>query len=324
MKPEAPPDTVELEDLPCPIGCAPDDRLVVEGHDRLHGIPGRYRIVRCAYCGLMRTNPRPTPLSIGAYYPADYGPYAVEQPRPLAGSALPACRARMRRLLGFEVRRLPPIPAGRLLEIGCASGSWLAEVRRAGWDVEGIEFSDTAARQARALGLRVQTASVETAHKPTAPIDAVVAWMVLEHLHDPHAALRRLHQWTREGGWLVASVPDANALTRTLFGEHAYDLHLPNHLYHYTTGTLRILLRTCGWQIDRVFWQRNPNNLLWSFEYLAGDRGWTRRLAVVRWLRCAAGAGRLRMLLGWLLGVTRQSGRIEIWARRISDEAGSD
>ena len=321
MKPELP-DSVELESRPCPNGCNAGDRFVIEGQDRLHHIPGRYRIVKCLGCGLMRTDPRPSPCTIGTYYPDDYGPYAAGVQA--SACTMPGWRRRMRAALGFEVRRLPPIQPGRLLEIGCASGAWLNMMREQGWQVEGIEFSDAAARHARAQGLAVQTASVETAKAPTVPLDLIAAWMVLEHLHEPLAALRRLRDWTRPDGWLIAAVPDSNALSRRLSGEHAYDLHLPNHLYHYTPRTLAVLLHAAGWQLEHVFWQRNANNLLWSIEYLARDRNWRYRLAAVIWLRTARRAGRLRMLIGWLLGVTRQSGRIEIWARPRPDVAGSN
>lgn len=317
-----PPDGVELEDRRCPLGCPPADRLVVEGQDRLHGIPGRYRIVECRRCGLMRTNPRPTQGTIGVYYPDDYAPYAA---LPAAAEAMPSRRPRWRRWLiarlGLQSRQLPSITPGRLLEVGCASGQWLEGMGRQGWQVEGIEFSEAAARQARARGLAVQTASVETARPPSEPVDVIAAWMVLEHLHEPIAALRRLRDWTRDDGWLLAAVPDAGALPRRLFGERAYDLHLPNHLYHYTPATMETLLRAAGWRLERVCWQRNANTLLWSFEYLAADRGWKRRLAAMRWLRTSWAAGRLRMLLAWLLGVTRQSGRIEIMARPLAREA---
>jgi SAM-dependent methyltransferase len=314
-----PPDGVDLEDRPCPNGCAGPDLFVLEGHDRIHGIPGRYRVVRCATCLLMRTNPRPTPATIGVYYPDNYGPYASTVPAPAhAPRGKPLWHRMLRNLLGLEVRRMPTMRPGRLLEIGCASGSFLQQMRSAGWSVEGIEFSDAAAAQARSAGLRVQTATVESAAPPGEPVDVIAAWMVLEHLHDPTGALRRIREWVRADGWLVASIPDADTLARRVFGERAYDLHLPNHLYHFTPSTIDALLRRSGWRLQRVRWQKNCNNLLWSLEYWATETRHPRLARAVRWARAAPGAGKLRVALAWLLGVTRQSGRIEIWARPVA------
>lgn len=320
---EQPPSGVELEDRPCPNGCPAQDEQVLEGHDRIHNIPGRYRVVRCGHCGLIRTNPRPTAATIGAYYPDNYGPYISTQVVGAAG-VVPWWRKGLRRLLGLEARHLPAVAPGRLLEIGCASGAFLSQMRDRGWDVQGIEFSDAAAQQARAVGLSVQTGSVESAQPPAQAVDLVAAWMVLEHLHEPIHALKRLRTWVKPDGWLIASVPDASAFARRAFGERAYDLHLPNHLYHYTPQTVAKVLEASGWRLSRVIWQRNANNLLWSAEYLASERDWSKLERLVRWLRTARGARVPRTLIAWLLGVTRQSGRIEIWARpsAISDRQG--
>lgn len=310
------PDGVRLEDRPCPNGCAPQDGLVLEAGDRLHGIAGQFRVVCCAQCGLQRTNPRPTPDTIGVYYPADYGPYHIDAaPTPSS----PGRKLRLKAWLGLDTRRLPPIPAGRLLELGCASGAYMEELRRAGWAVEGIEFSAEAAEQARAKSLKVQVATVESAEPPERSVDVIAAWMVLEHLHEPVAALRKLRGWVKPDGYLVASVPDAGAWERRLFADCWYALQLPTHLYHYDPKSLAGVLRSAGWELVRVRWQPNCNNLLSSLQYWANERGHRMVGRAVQWLRTARTASKLRILLGWLLGRARQSGRIEIWARPAQD-----
>lgn len=307
------PENVLLEDVPCPLGCVRSDRTVVEAGDLLHGVPGRFRVVECRCCGLMRTNPRPTSETIGTYYPAAYAPYApppVQSAKPVA-----AWRRWLRAVAGDNTRRTPPLKAGRLLEIGCAHGSYLAQMRAAGWEVEGIEFSEAAAAKARARGLRVRTGTVESVAPPDEPVDLVAAWMVLEHLHEPATALRRMAQWVRPGGYLIASVPDASAFERRLFGSRWYALQLPTHLYHYSPRTLQKVLDHAGWDLRRVSWQRNSNNLLWSLQYWGEHTGRQRIARLAIWLRTSRRGAPLRFVLSWLLGVTRQSGRMEIWAQ---------
>jgi 2-polyprenyl-3-methyl-5-hydroxy-6-metoxy-1,4-benzoquinol methylase len=303
------PVTIELEDRPCPNGCTRADEFVIDGRDRLHGVAGRYRVVRCAACGLMRTNPRPAAASMGAYYPDDYAPYHT------AAVASPARPGRLTRLLSLQTRIAPPITNGRLLEIGCASGAYLEQMQRDGWTVEGIEFSASAASQALGKGFAVQVATVESARAPSEPVDVIAAWMVLEHLHEPVGALRRMLSWVRPGGYLIASIPDAGALERRVFKDRWYALQLPTHLFHYTPVTLARVLDAGGWTLERITWQKNCNNLLWSLEYFAADKGWQALGRGVRWLRTAPAGGKLRVLLSWVLGVTRQSGRMEFWAR---------
>jgi SAM-dependent methyltransferase len=316
---ESYPAGVVLEDQPCPNGCPPDDEPVLEGRDRIHGVPGEFKVVQCRHCRLMRTNPRPTPDTIGAYYPDDYEPY-----RSKAGTKPAKVRKwrhrvkdRIRRFFGRDVRRLPPIEPGHLIEVGCASGDYLLQMRAQGWSTEGIEYSDHAAEQARQHGLQVQTASVETARQPHEPADVVAAWMVLEHLHDPVHALQKIHGWIKPGGYLVGVVPDAGAWDRKRFGTYWYALHLPAHLYHYTPDSFRRILANAGWEVVHLRWQPNGNNLLNTVEYWAEATSRARALRVVRWMKHAKRASTLRRWTGWLLGLTRQSGRMEFWARPI-------
>ena len=316
----------EREERACPVGCVPDDTPVITGPDRLHGMPGTFQVVRCEHCGLMRTNPRPTPDAMGWFYPEDYAPYAqtLVATKPKGVSAPRKKKRRKKRLTPWYApwvikrpRTLPMDAPGRLVEIGCASGSFLHACERDGWTVSGIEFSPHAAQQAQAHGLDVQCSTIEAASDPDAPIDVVAAWMVLEHLHEPVAALQKLHRWTRPDGWLVLSVPDASAWEFKLFGNRWFALQLPTHLYHYAPRTLRVVLDRAGWSVERVFWYRNPNNLLISLSYWAADRGMPR---FERWLRDVAAdrrGKRVKRTLGWWLALFRQSGRLTVWARRV-------
>lgn len=274
----------------------------------------------------MRTNPRPTPESIGVYYPSNYGPYqeaenaSIDITEGLKVNPF-GIKNKVKRLLGLGIRTLPLAPPGHLLEIGSASGSYLMQMKQKGWQVEGIEFSTAAAKRAQAKGLLVQVATVEPASAPQNLVDIVVAWMVLEHLHDPVGALVKIKSWGKPGGYLVASIPDSSSLIRHFFGELSYDLQLPTHLYHFTPSSLENLLNHCGWHLVHVYWQRNCNTLLWSAEYLCREKRYYKLERFIFWLRTAKRPGKIRLLLSWILGVTKQSGRLEIWARPIDNNS---
>lgn len=315
------PDGVEVEDRPCPNGCIAQDEFVIEGGDRLHAIPGRFKVLRCMQCGLMRTNPRPTQETIGTYYPADYRPHQGTQTP--AGSKRTGLRRWIERRLGLETRSIPPVPAGHLLEIGCSSGAFMEQMRQKGWSAEGIEFSEPAAARARAKGFAVQTATVETATGPSRPADLIAAWMVLEHLHDPVSALNKMRRWIRSDGYLIASIPDARAMEFRLFGNYWYALQLPTHLHHFTPKSIATVLHTAGWELKKIIWQPNCSNLLWSLEYWAADKQHRRLHVAVHWVRTSRSARMVRALLGWLLGLLRQSGRIEIWAQPARSPGGT-
>jgi 2-polyprenyl-3-methyl-5-hydroxy-6-metoxy-1,4-benzoquinol methylase len=308
---------VELEESSCPIGCHEGQDIVFTGHDRISGIPGEYPVVRCRGCGLMRTSPRPTPDTIGFYYPADYGPYvgtsvAASAPQ---GSGLMRLA---RRLFDLKAHSTPPLPPGRMLEIGCASGSYLRDMLAQGWDAEGIEFSPVAAAAARESGLDVETGAIETLDKPAGRYDLIAGWMVLEHLHDPAGGLRKLARWAKPDGVLAFSVPDAGAAAAKLFASRWYDLHLPNHLYHFDRRNLTRLLEANGWQVERIVHQRTLGNVLGSAGYWLTDKGWSRLGR--RLIDIPERGGRLTTLaffpLAWAMAALGQTGRMTVWARR--------
>ena len=309
---------VTLEHAPCPLGCPPGDRVVLRGWDRLHGLPGEFTVVRCGTCGLMRTDPRPGPETIGRFYPEEYGPYRDTLVGPDDGRASPTPRWKnlVRRILAPDTRQVPTVRVGRMLEVGCASGSFLFQMAQAGWEVSGIESSGAAATAARLLGYRMHAGTLDTAPNPDRPYDLIVGWMVLEHLPNPVQALRRLFAWSKPGGWLAMSVPDAGSLEFRVFRDAWYALDLPRHLFHFTRRTLGEVLRLGGWTVRRVLWHSNPNNLLHSLRYTCLDRGWTPTANVLRQVIDGQQAPRVRLVLGRLLGLLHASGRMTIWAQR--------
>lgn len=316
---------VEMEHRPCPLGCVPDDEFVLVGRDRLHDLPGEFRIVRCRACGLMRTDPRPTPETIGFYYPDDYGPYqstrVAADTDAEGGTAGDRIKRFGKRVMELNIVRTPELKPGRMLEIGCASGSFMRQMAGAGWAVEGIEFSEKAAAAARAPGYKVHAGALETAPDPTDAYDLVVGWMVLEHLHEPVAALRKLRAWTNPGGRLAISVPNAGSLERSAFGNAWFALHLPNHLYHYTPRTLAKVLDAGGWKIERIFHQRDVGNLVVSLGYRLRDRGVLPGVAsrLAAFPRPGSKTKYLLLPLAYLLSFFGQTGRMTVWARRKDD-----
>ncbi|HPC82330.1 MAG TPA: class I SAM-dependent methyltransferase [Thermoanaerobaculaceae bacterium] len=323
---DAIPGEVRLEDASCPMGCPRGEDPVVSAHDRINGLPGRFAVVRCSTCGLMRTNPRPTADTIGFYYPDTYPPFLVGA-APEAAPARPLA-AWKQAILRLEARfrdhstSLPPLPPGRMVEVGCAAGWFLDQMASQGWIVQGVEPSPVAAAAARSRGHRVHVGMVEEAPGPLLPCDLVVGWMVLEHLHRPREALQRFRGWVRPDGWLAVSVPDARTPLRRAFGARWYDLHLPAHLYHFTPRTLGALLGASGWKVERMLWQRSIYALVASLGSVLRETGIAPRAG--EWLfdypNRVHRAHHILRWAGYPLAWLRLSGRMTVWARR--DDGG--
>ncbi len=312
--------SVNLEDKPCPLGCAGDDHFLFTGRDRLHNLPGEFTIVKCRSCGLMRTNPRPAPESMGYYYPDDYGPYQgtrVDFPQQDSKIILKA-KEFAKRIFEFNTFRMPNLSVGRMLEVGCASGAFMHRMAGLGWDVEGLEFSVKAAERARSLGYSVCTSTIEDAPAPKVAFDLIVGWMVLEHLHHPILALQKLSRWSKKDGWLVISIPNSGSLEFSIFKEKWYALHLPNHLYHFTPHTLEKVLDEGGWRLEKVHHQRIMSNFSGSLGYLIEKQPWVSRLSqfLIDFPEKAGVMHCILFPLAYLLSTLGQTGRMTVWARR--------
>jgi SAM-dependent methyltransferase len=305
------------------MGCAPDDEELFVGRDRMHGKPGSFPVVRCRRCQLVRTTPRPTLDGAGFYYPDVYAPYHLQEAatsNPERDPGLGGWRRRLR-LDGTRELLPPGLKPGRALEIGCASGAFLAKLRSRGWRVEGIEPSAAAAERASAQGLQVYTGPIETAPDPDGQLDLVVASHSLEHLHDPLGSLRRVRRWSRPGALLSCAVPDAGGFLFRRFGADWYDLDVPRHLFHFTPATFTNLLALAGWKVERVRGQRTLNSLLGTFGNVLGDRSKATSRRIGRLcFRLIDGHSPLKPLLTpvtAVLAAFRQTGRMKIWARAV-------
>jgi SAM-dependent methyltransferase len=265
--------------VPCTI-CGGDDFGLVYGEcpDRLYPGPDRFDVVRCRGCGLVQTNPRPTPEAIAGYYPESY----------VAFNQRDFHRGRLARLLrelvcapytvryGPERVAVPPPPGGgRVLDIGCGSGLLLTELARLGWEVWGIEPDKRAATALKdRLGLadeRVVVGPAETARLPAGAFDLVTMSHVLEHLHDPRAVLAGVHRWLRPDGLLRVWVPNIASLESRVFRRLWYPLEVPRHLHHFDPRSLVHLLTESGFRPERIAPQRQGFSLSGSLQHLAGE-----------------------------------------------------
>jgi len=223
-----------------------------------HLLARGYRIVRCVECGLWYVNPQPTPEELGRFY-ANYDD----------GDQWRTREKDFNRGIRKAVLRFAQ--SGILLDVGCGSGDFLACMREAGFLVRGIEPSQTGGTYARdALGIEVFSGMVEdylaTQHRRT--FNVITLLNVLEHLTDPSGMLLQLRNLMEQNGLLVVVVPDARfhdhvGRFRSRLGKSdPYWLEqpesvlsgfkLPDHLSSFQPQTISLLLRRCGFEIQRI------------------------------------------------------------------------
>lgn len=163
-----------------------------------------------------------------------------------------------------------------LVEAGPAGGFFLAAARDHGIAVEGIEVSEAAARYARdQTGVPVRTATFEDAVF-AAPVDAVCAFHVLEHVTDPRRFLQAAHDRLTPHGWLALEVPNIESDAAERAGGDWTDLYPRFHLWHFGPESLRRLVAEAGFEIVRL-------DTIFTTHYLRPRRQLSRWGLASRW-----------------------------------------
>jgi SAM-dependent methyltransferase len=149
-----------------------------------------------------------------------------------------------RAVIAAELEQLPPPAPARILDAGCGSGRTLVELARWG-AVSGVELNEDAAGVARSRGaFDVRVGKLEELPWEDCTFDLVTCLDVIEHTPDDVVALRELHRVTRDGGWLLVTVPAYQAL----WSRHDEANH---HYRRYSRRALREAARAGGWQVRR-------------------------------------------------------------------------
>ena len=133
---------------------------------------------------------------------------------------------------------------GRLLDVGCGDGIFLAELDRStglsarSWELHGVDFSPSALADARKRGpyLFEQCNLEDGIPHLDNSFDVVTACEVIEHIYDPDHLLREAHRVLRPGGWLLITTPNLQAwYNRALFAAGILPL-----FYELSTKSTRI------------------------------------------------------------------------------------
>ena len=220
---------------------------------RLHLLKNGFSIVRCRTDGLLFVSPRPAELK--GYYDSRYYHGGV----PGVYESYEVHAARMEDEWSERLSILDGAGDGsrRLLDVGAATGNFLALARRKGWQVRGIDLSDWAAAEARRVHL-VDVVSGTLPHAAFEPgtFDAITMWDCIEHLSDPLSVINAVRILLAPKGVLALStgeVPDRDP--RALSGWY----YPPWHLYYFSRESIGALLQKAGFEIIEYL-QQDPDS----------------------------------------------------------------
>jgi SAM-dependent methyltransferase len=165
-----------------------------------------------------------------------------------------------RALLSRALRRLPA-GGGRALDIGAAGGGNTRVLRAHGWRPVALEYSPDGASVCAERDLAVIRADARFLPFPSAGLDLVVAFDILEHIEEDHLAAAEIRRVLRPGGTALIAVPADMRLWS------AHDAAV-GHVRRYDRTGLLAVMAKAGLAVDE----------LWSWNVLLRPAAaWRRR-----------------------------------------------
>jgi 2-polyprenyl-3-methyl-5-hydroxy-6-metoxy-1,4-benzoquinol methylase len=192
-----------------------------------------FQIVRCRTCTHAYSSPIPEDIARHYKDVVDEEYLRHEPSRKLAAAAV---------LDRVAERR----PAGRLLDVGCATGDLLVVARERGYDAEGLELSSWSAEIATQRGFTIHRERLEAmARRAPGSYDVITLMGVIEHFSEPLLELARLRALLRPGGVLVLWTGDVDSVTSRVLGRKWWYWQ-GQHIQYFTQRSLRLLIGSAG------------------------------------------------------------------------------
>lgn len=188
-------------------------------------------VVQCADCGFVFMNENPTQEELDKCYSTYSYSNAVNAPAATIASYT-------KLLQEFESFR----KTNRILDYGCGQGWFMEEAKKKGWEVWGVEYSESAIKLGKEKDITVL--SIQEAEKFEADyFDIVVMIEVIEHVIDIHEPIGKAFNWLRHGGLFYCTTPNFNIFVKLFHSNHSSTIiTYPEHLSYFTKKTLRKLV----------------------------------------------------------------------------------
>ena len=220
------------------------------------------RIYSCLKCGSEFADPQPSDDVLASIYHENYFLGSDSEEGRANAASLKRATA------GIYLDRIQSSLSShgkRALEIGCGSGEFLLEAAARGFDVTGIEYSESAVRNANArLGQEaVLRGSIETVGLPDNSFDLAAFFDVIEHVREPRVFLEHVHRCLKPGGIAALVTPSLDSWSRQLLG-HSWMEYKTEHLVYFRKKSLTALLQDSGFTDVRI----GPNHKILTFDYI--------------------------------------------------------
>ncbi len=203
-----------------------------------------FAFVRCLGCGVIYQNPQPLADSVLKRYDQQYFDYEKSN----EASFLQLMRLGLKDI-GFD-RRLGSAGQGRaFLDIGCATGMLLEEMKGKGWKVQGVEVCTASASWGSTQrGVEIFPGTLDEAGFPDKSFDVIHFSHLIEHVNFPRKFMAEVARLVKPAGWVLVTTPNTDGWQARWFGPQ-WRSAIADHLYLFSRSNLAQLLTSSGFQL---------------------------------------------------------------------------
>jgi SAM-dependent methyltransferase len=200
--------------------------------------------VVCGNCGFAYADTQVSQHDYDVFY-ARYSKYESNSTS-TGGGGSPEDARRLEEM-AVSIAEVIPDREARLVDVGCANGGLLKELRKLGYSrLCGIDPSPACVQAAKALGIAEGFIGTLSDLPPDAgEFDGVILSHVLEHVQDLQQAVAGIRRLTRPEGVVYVEVPDATHYAECLLAP--FQDFNTEHINHFSGRALTNLFVARGW-----------------------------------------------------------------------------
>lgn len=143
----------------------------------------------------------------------------------------------------------------KVLEIGTGYGFFIKEMEMEGYQIEGIEISQSRRDIARDIcnsSIYHYNLLKEVPQEMVGKYDIIVMFQVLEHIPDPNLFLKNVRNLLKNEGKVIIEVPNLNDHLLGISKEYFDFFYQEAHISYFAPKSLEVLLNQCGYKNTEV------------------------------------------------------------------------
>lgn len=209
-----------------------------------------FELQQCDACNFIFTNPRPNLAVVGKYYNVENYISHSGTKKGFINTLYHYARLYTLSKKKKQINKLSP--KGKLLDIGCGTGNFLAYMNNDGWEILGVEPDDTTRNEANQICNGKVYAEEKLNELEKQQFDVITMWHVLEHVYDLETRVKQLKSLLKPNGVLLIAVPNCSSYDAQHYGKYwgAYDV--PRHLYHFKPNNIKQLFEKQSFVVEKV------------------------------------------------------------------------